>query len=374
MDEAMELTKTPGLDEIEKMVREKARTNIRRDRAIVYYHGAPLIYPNTINVIEGQAGSNKSRLAETICGAMVERKGVSNIDAVEPSATYFTVACPDIRVLYLDTERNFNDQLPEAIQQVKKWAGYEVGEDIPNLYCTSILREPRTSRIRRMEGLIEEAAKEYPAKHLFIVLDLVTDFLKNFNDLEETNQLIDSLGRLVNSRNLTFLCIIHQNPSKDFSKARGHLGTEIMNKATSVLEINYHKSASRDYSLFKLLFKKLRKSGSLAPAYFSVDDTTLMLRQEDIAPQEQTSAEIQLIADKLYSYFSSHPILSTARLEQAVMEIIGKEQTTAKKRIKEFVENETAIPGPDNKQYRLRKEKGKGNRVQYSLEEHHVPR
>src|ERR1700761_872160 len=105
------------IDHDSKQIHEKSKREIIKPRAIISLNGEPLIFPNTINVIEGQPGTNKSRLAETLCGAILS-KSTLTIDNFIKSNGDKNVHC-----LYLDTERNYNEQAPRCIQHIKLCAG-----------------------------------------------------------------------------------------------------------------------------------------------------------------------------------------------------------------------------------------------------------
>jgi hypothetical protein len=66
-----------------------------------------VIFPHTINVIQGQAGVHKSRLAENICAAFLKLNGNQNellgFNRLNFNATH--------TVFYVDTERNLSEQL-----------------------------------------------------------------------------------------------------------------------------------------------------------------------------------------------------------------------------------------------------------------------
>ena len=102
----------------EKIKKIKER-DIRFADPILRQNENAVIFPHTINVIQGQAGVHKSRLAEFICAAMLKLHGFSaellgykreNFDA-------------NNTVVYVDTERNQSEQFPYALQNIQLKAG-----------------------------------------------------------------------------------------------------------------------------------------------------------------------------------------------------------------------------------------------------------
>ena len=67
-----------------------------------------------------------------------------------------------------------------------------------------------------------EAIRRQTSNPIFVLLDVVTDCISNFNDPVESMELFDYLGNLCENSGATFMLVIHQNPSSD--KARGHTG------------------------------------------------------------------------------------------------------------------------------------------------------
>lgn len=58
-------------------------------------------------------------------------------------------------------------------------------------------------------------------------------------------KLLDHLNMMINRYNVAFICVIHENPTSfGEAKARGHLGTELINKASTVIFIGFDKGAN----------------------------------------------------------------------------------------------------------------------------------
>jgi len=71
-------------------------------------------------------------------------------------------------------------------------------------------------------------------------------------------KLIDLLNSWINDFNATFICVIHENPGFN-NKARGHLGTEIRNKASYQIQIAKEaKENDPSTEVFKISYKKIR--------------------------------------------------------------------------------------------------------------------
>lgn len=56
----------------------KKEDDIKFSKPVITQNGMPVLFPNTINIIQGQAGSHKSRLAEIICSAFLKLPNCKN--------------------------------------------------------------------------------------------------------------------------------------------------------------------------------------------------------------------------------------------------------------------------------------------------------
>lgn len=252
-----------------EILRENVRKSITFSKPIVRLNDDPLFYQRTINVIQGKTGTHKSRLAEYICSAML-KKSDCNTDLLG-------LKLGDVKnpyVLYVDTERNLSDQFPYSIQQIIKNAGYQITDDIPNFDYISLIDIERSERFTAFREYLERKRKEFDSNseesnkefHFFVILDVITDLIDNFNDPKPSLQLIDLLNSAINNFDITFLCIIHENPFQE--KARGHLGTELLNKSSTALSINYEKDKNgNDQDIIKIQYLKIRYNKKNEPFF-----------------------------------------------------------------------------------------------------------
>jgi hypothetical protein len=213
----------PKLLETEKVLNERIKKEIAFSKAIIFQGDKPIIFPRTINVIQGQAGVHKSRFAELLCSVLLKKSGCNTV-----LLNFIAEWLIDFLVCVVDTERNKTEQLPYALQSIKERTGYQRDEDLDIFKFTSLIDIPRKERFEALKEFLTHLRHNYKDKHIFILLDVVTDCVEDFNRTDYSMQLIDMMNEMINEFDVTFLCLIHENPKTD--KARGHLGTELMNK------------------------------------------------------------------------------------------------------------------------------------------------
>ena len=82
---------------------------------------------------------------------------------------------------------------------------------------------------------INNIRKDYDGE-LCIAVDVATDLILDFNSVNETGEILDLFKLWMNKYNCAIIAIIHENPKGD--KMRGHLGTELLNKASVAMQVS----------------------------------------------------------------------------------------------------------------------------------------
>jgi len=118
-------------------------------------------------------------------------------------------------------------------QSVFKRIPRMVGEN-PDFYKPFALRKySHFERIQFIEYLIYES--EYKDNIGLFVIDGLADLVADFNDLKETNLIIQKVMKWTGDKNFHLITIIHQNSTTN--KATGHLGSSILKKAETVCNL-----------------------------------------------------------------------------------------------------------------------------------------
>jgi hypothetical protein len=257
----------------EQKLKELKSKPIEYGEAILYKDEEPIMFPNSILVIQGKAGTHKSRMAEVIAACLIQNHQHSG------NAQIFGADQSKIEsVVYIDTERNIKDQFPAALQRIEKMAGYGMNKTTDNFRYTSLIDTPREERIVVLEKFIENvrSSTAHASRSLIVILDVLTDCLYNFNDPKESLKLIDLLNKYSNQHGVSFICLIHENPGIN-SKARGHLGTELINKATTVLQVSMATTEDSD-NYVKVAYLKCRNTKKFKDFFVEFDNSTQGLR------------------------------------------------------------------------------------------------
>ena len=133
-------------------------------------------------------------------------------------------------ILYFDTEQSpYHCQL--VMQRILHLAGLPLDREPEHLHF-SHLRAIAEPEIRR--AIIRYAIYHTPDVGL-VIIDGIRDLMHDINRSTEATKLVGDLMQWTGEQNIHIQTVLHLNKGDD--NARGHIGTELNNKAESVLLI-----------------------------------------------------------------------------------------------------------------------------------------
>lgn len=329
--------------ESKKKLRELKAGEIQFSAPILMQGENAVIFPHTINVIQGQAGVHKSRLAETICSAMLKLNGCQN-DLLGFKRINFEARHT---IVYVDTERNLSEQFPFALQSIQLKAGYKKTDHPGNFEYISLLQISRKERFSALNEYLNHLKKSTDSP-LFIVLDVSTDCIEDFNKTDKSMELIDLMNVAINDHNVIFLCLIHENPKSD--KARGHFGTELMNKASTVMQVGFEKDAGQnDTDIIRVKYLKCRSTARHTPFYIKYSNEAKGLIQADasevsgIVNNRKHKASNEDMIDHIEMYLGDGVTLPRIELLDKLCKDFKASQRTIETRISEILNSELSF-------------------------------
>lgn len=333
----------------------------------------PIFSKGTINVIQGKAGVHKSRLAETFCALLLSphREGdFLGFSRYNLGTGYY--------VGYVDTERNTQEHFPAAVQRIRERAGLDRKTDNGRFFPVSIKQIDRRERLAAVQQWINHIRGEMEKKgvqdwNLFVVLDVVTDCVASFNRDDETLALFDYLGNLCEHYGVSFLLVLHENPFTE--KARGHTGTEAMNKADTQIQIGYDAAAPGEESdLIKVKFLKTRNAARPKPLYlqYSKEKNGLVAADPEAVKEhiesKKKNKDEGLLLDALMGAFDACEEMSQKQLVATLADAFGWSDNTIKSKLKSLVDRQTPIQNKEGKSCKLAKAENPGKASVYYLQ------
>lgn len=173
---------------------------------------------NVLTVI-GKAKSRKSFLISVAIAVAISKDFVFNL---------FTSHLPNDKrtILLFDTEQSkYHVQL--ALLRVCKMIGIK---EPTNLKVYGLRKYAPSERLQIIEYAI------YNTPNIGIVfIDGAKDLITSINDEEQATMIVSKFLKWTEELNISIVTVLHQNKSD--TNARGHIGTELMNKSETVISV-----------------------------------------------------------------------------------------------------------------------------------------
>lgn len=144
-------------------------------------------------------------------------------------------------VLYFDTEQG-RYHAQKAAKRVLRLLQVET---LPNFKAYQLREFNPEQRL----SIIEHAIYSTPNLG-FVCIDGIRDVITSINDEEQATMITSKLLKWSGELGIHINCILHMN--KGDNNARGHVGTELMNKSLSVLGVNKNDKQT-DYSTIEAI-------------------------------------------------------------------------------------------------------------------------
>jgi hypothetical protein len=180
---------------------------------------------------------------------------------------------PTKKMLYFDTEQGEHD----AINVIKR-----IVRNAPNPQNILPYHLRSKNPLERLE-LIEFAIENTSDVELVIV-DGIRDLVSSINDEEQATKIASKLLKWTDEKKFHLITIIHQN--KGDNNARGHLGTELINKAQLVLSVT-KDSDDESKSIVK---KEYDRNAPLLPDFSIKINESNQIEIEGIVSKKATNS------------------------------------------------------------------------------------
>ena len=179
------------------------------------------------------------------------------------------------KILYIDTEQGKN-HCQKVLDRILRLAGLPKDCDADNLKMLALRKYSPEVRL----AITEQAIGMIPDLGL-VIIDGIRDFVYDINSPGESTDVISRLMRWTDDRQIHIHTILHQN--KNDEHARGHVGTELNNKAETIMQIEPDKD-DKSISVVEALHIRGRKFESFA---FRINDECLPETVEFYQPQKR---------------------------------------------------------------------------------------
>lgn len=168
-----------------------------------------------IGVISGPPKSRKTALVSAVVAASLSGKEVLGFKS-------------DVKgpILYLDTEQR-RGSFNKVNKNIMNWAGIPAGIT-PERYHAYCLRDLMPNeRLTLAKELCQELSPQ------ILIIDIISDLMYDFNDLEQSNKLVEEIMKMAGKDTLTLLTL-HLGKA---NMVLGHLGSALARKVDFLLEV-----------------------------------------------------------------------------------------------------------------------------------------
>ena len=175
-----------------------------------------------ISLIQGQAKSRKTFLLSFICTALLIKREFLKFRGKLPAEKS--------KIIYFDTEQGLY-HAKRVQERIYDLAGIPKVVENENLQYYRLRSYNTKERIEIIEKVINSTADLG-----FVIIDGIRDLVTDINNADESTKVTGMLMKWSEDRKIHILCVLHEN--KGDRNSRGHIGTELQNKAESVIRVS----------------------------------------------------------------------------------------------------------------------------------------
>ena len=261
-------------------------------------------------------------------------------------------------ILYFDTEQSpYHCQL--VMQRILRLAGLPIDRE-PEHLKFSHLRAIADPNERR--EIIRYAIYNTPNVGL-VVIDGIRDLMLDINNSTEATKLVGDLMQWTSEQNIHIQTVLHLNKGDD--NARGHIGTELNNKAETVLQITRDNTMpersivapsiirSKPFDKFAFQLKEMEDGMCVPEIDHSYSDNER--KQHRFSYQELSTNEHRKVLDPVFSTSDFLPYSKLiVALKEAYAEVVGQSYGQTKlKELLQFLLNKGIVVKEERGKYRL---------------------
>jgi len=186
-------------------------------------------------------GLQKSRKS-----AIVSAIGASALSGGKPMVQ-FSCDIAGKKILYIDTEQ----------------AAYQSGLAIRRMYKQAGLPYKDSDKIsyHRMKKYTKHQKQRFLSYAInriknvgLVILDGIVDLCEDYNDNKVSSALVTYIERLADEHNCLFINVLHN--ARSTGQARGHIGTELLNKSAAIIDVK--KAAEEEGNFSTVSFPDVR--------------------------------------------------------------------------------------------------------------------
>jgi RecA-family ATPase len=226
-------------------------------------------------------------------------------------------------ICYFATEEQISSAV-NLIKKVHRHCSWDMEHNNERFLAYSIREAETTEKVAILEKRIMRVKPD------IVFIDGIRDLLIDFNNIQQSHEIITRLLKLSGKYNCAIVCVLHTNKSNFDTNMRGHLGTELLNKCSDVLEVE-----KKDNN-FTVRHTDSRNIATGAWAFCF--DENGFLKEVEIQNKTQNKVEQRIVEIKNWfsEILTENKILSNSDLKRKYMALSGNKESAANKQIAEM--------------------------------------
>ena len=321
---------------------------------VLFFQNELILRKGNIGLIQAAEGSGKSRAVTALISSSYANDDIDNLG--------FKLLNNDNElILHIDTEQEKTEVLSSMKRIIRRSDDSKIIENnkIKNYILQSFVTIPT---IAEKKNWLFNLIEKYNSKIGVLILDGITDFINDINDLSESQDFVSRLISYMNVYDFAIVGTIHTNTGSDGSgKARGHIGSELKRKCGSNIAIVKtkltHEFSERygQEKVKRIVCLKNRFSTDDISSHYAWNAQKRMFSSceldMDISQKRKIShsSKIELIIKEVVK---NKEQLTHSDLCERLMEYTEKSKRTAKRNIETALKNGILTKG-DNELYFL---------------------
>ena len=286
----------------------KATDTYETPPQIIWIENSTIATLGNFSASTGKAKSKKTFNVSAIVAASLGGRQVLNYRAHLPEGKH--------RILYVDTEQS-RFHCHTVLGRILRLAGLPTTTDSENLDFIC-LREYSPSVRMEVIGYALRQRRDYG----LVIIDGIRDLMFDINNTSESMEVINKMMGWSSKYDLHIHCVLHLN--KGDNNVRGHIGTEMGNKAETVLVIS---KSNENPNISEVHALHIREK-EFKPFAFAVDDDGLPVIAENhsfdsnVRPKPRTGfmdLSVEQHREALSAAFGDKPIRGFENMLQALM-------------------------------------------------------
>ena len=188
--------------------------------------GVPTMPKGNLVALSAKWKNGKTFLCDILSAIFLGSDEFANCRSLQPGG----------KVQFFDTEQAMSDTA-RIRKTIKAMVPGERHGDL-EVYClrnAAIDKDiDENAAVSRFEFIQRSIVHDHPD---LVIIDGIADLIYNYNDVIESQEVVNKLAAIANEHNCCIVVVMHQNKGQKDKNMKGHLGTMLFQKCSDVFNV-----------------------------------------------------------------------------------------------------------------------------------------